>query len=183
MYGIDCPELAKKKSDPQSSQPFAQEAKDYTSRYTLDKTVELKLFKKDQYGRAISKVKNYDGSANNNGGSGSVPATTTTNNDLSANLISNGLAIMYTGKGAVYDSDSNKEFLKILQEQAKTHKLGMWSLGDDEFLTPSEFKRLQKQQKQARHLIRGARRKAPTKLLDDDEDHKAMHMQCDRRTD
>jgi micrococcal nuclease len=122
MYGVDSPELQKKKSDP-PSQPFAKEAKDFTSALTLDKTVELKLLKKDQYGRAISKVQ-----------AGSL--------DVSLGLVQKGLATMYRGKGAEYDG--NKQLLESLQITAQQNKVGIWSLGD-EMMSPAEFKRQQRQ--------------------------------------
>ena len=132
LYGIDCPELQKKKNDP-PSQPYAKQAKDYTSTVTLDKTIQLKLLKKDQYGRAVSKITNYGGAPTN---------------DLSLDLLSRGYALMYTGSGAVYDGDENKQVFKQIQQIAKSSKVGMWSLGDD-MMTPAEYKRMYKnQQKQ-----------------------------------
>ena len=128
LYGVDCPELQKKKSDP-PSQPYAKQAKEYTSTVTLDKTIQLKLLKKDQYGRAVSKISNYG----------------TPINDLSLDLLSRGYAVMYTGKGAVYDGDDNKALFQQIQQTAKTTKVGMWSLGD-EMMTPAEYKRMYKNQ-------------------------------------
>jgi micrococcal nuclease len=121
LYGVDSAELQKKKSDP-PSQPFAKEGKDFTSATVLKKTVEIKLLKKDRYGRAVSKV---------NAGP----------QDLSVELTRRGLATMYTGKGAVYDD--NKKLIELIQEQAQKRKIGMWSLGEN-MVSPAEFKRQQK---------------------------------------
>ena len=121
LYGVDSPERQKKKSDP-PSQPFAEEATKFTSDLTLSKTVELKLLKKDQYGRTISKVQ-------------AGPA------DVSLGLLQNGLAYVYNGKGAEYDG--NKQLFETLQKFAQKEKIGVWSLGD-EITSPADFKRQQK---------------------------------------
>ena len=121
LYGVDSPERQKKKTDP-PSQSFAEEATKFTSDLTLSKTVELKLLKKDQYGRAISKVQ-------------AGPA------DVSLGLLQNGLAYVYNGKGAEYDG--NKQLFETLQKFAQKEKIGVWSLGD-EITSPADFKRQQK---------------------------------------
>mmetsp|Transcript_28311 Transcript_28311/g.42815 ORF Transcript_28311/g.42815 Transcript_28311/m.42815 type:complete len:215 (+) Transcript_28311:164-808(+) len=123
LFGIDCPELQKRSSDP-PSQLFAKEAKDLTSRLTLGKTVELELLGRDKYGRALSKVQ------------------TPIGQDVSLELTSRGLATMYTGKGALYDE--NKMVVELVEDRAKAEKIGMWSLGDN-MITPAEFKRQQKE--------------------------------------
>lgn len=120
LYGVDCPELQKKKSDP-PSQPYAKEAAAFTSSIILDKTVQIKLLNKDKYGRAISKVQ-----------AGPL--------DLSPELVQRGFATMYTGKGAEYDG--NKKLLESVQEQAQKRKAGIWSLGDN-MVSPADFKRQQ----------------------------------------
>jgi endonuclease YncB( thermonuclease family) len=122
IYGVDTPELQKKKSDP-PSQPYAQEGKDFLSSLILDKTVEIRLLSKDQYNRAISEVE-----------TGSV--------DVSLALLQRGLATMYTGKGAQYDG--KRELMKATQEQAKMTKRGMWSQGD-RMVSPAIYKREQRQ--------------------------------------
>jgi endonuclease YncB( thermonuclease family) len=129
LYGVDCPELQKKKSDP-SSQPFAKEATAFTSSIVLDKTVEIKLLNKDKYGRAISKVQ-----------AGPL--------DLSPELVQRGFATMYTGKGAEYDG--NKKLLESIQEQAKKRKTGIWSFGDN-MVSPADFKRQQNRLQQKAQL-------------------------------
>ena len=122
MYGVDSPELQKKKSDP-PSQPFAKEAKDFTSDLIMQKTVEIKLLKKDQYSRAIAKVQ-----------SGTQ--------DISLELLQRGYATMYKGKGAEYDG--NRKVFELAQEVAKQKKVGIWSL-EEALVTPAEFKREQRQ--------------------------------------
>lgn len=122
MYGVDTPELQKKKTGP-PSQPFAQEAKDFTSSLILDKKVQIRLLGKDQYSRALGEVE-----------TGPV--------DVSVALLEQGLATMYIGKGAQYDG--KRELMAAMQERAKMKKLGIWSQGDN-MVSPAEFKREQKQ--------------------------------------
>jgi endonuclease YncB( thermonuclease family) len=127
VYGVDSPELQKRKSDP-PSQPFAMEAKDFTSNLVLGKTVRIKLLRKDQYGRAIAKVEDRRRFPPFN------------RRDVSLELVRNGFATIYTGGGAEYDD--HRDTLEDLQAQAKKRKRGVWSLQD--MVTPAEFKRQQK---------------------------------------
>lgn len=54
LYGVDTPEIAKNKN--QSSQPFAQEAKEFTKKLLFHQKVVVTFLGKDQYGRAIGQV-------------------------------------------------------------------------------------------------------------------------------
>ena len=130
LYGVDSPELQKRKSDP-PSQPFANEAKEFTSKMVLGKTVKLKLLRKDQYGRALAKVE---------GGRSILPPFK--KKDVSVELVRKGLATVYTGGGAEYDG--NRQILEDLQSEARKSKRGVWSQSGT-IQTPAEFKRLQKQ--------------------------------------
>ncbi len=134
MYGVDCPELQKRKSDP-PSQPFAEEAKEFTSDSILGKKVKIKLLRKDQYGRAVAKVE---------GGWQLVPPFS--RKDISMELVRKGLATVYTAGGAEYDG--SRDTLLDLQAKAKNRKIGIWSQGAD-MMTPAEFKRQQRQVMQA----------------------------------
>jgi endonuclease YncB( thermonuclease family) len=130
LYGVDSPELQKRKSDP-PSQPFANEAKEFTSKMVLGKTVKLKLLRKDQYGRALAKVE---------GGRSMLPPFK--KKDVSIELVRKGLATVYTGGGAEYDG--NRQILEDLQSEARRSKRGVWSQGGT-IQTPAQYKRLQKQ--------------------------------------
>ena len=129
IYGVDCPELQKRNSDP-PSQPFAIDAKDFTSNLLLGKTVRIKLLRKDQYGRAVAKVE---------GSRRRFPPFQ--RRDVSLELVRNGLATIYTGGGAEYDN--NRSTLEDLEAKAKKRKIGVWSQGK-EMMTPAEFKRQQR---------------------------------------
>ena len=132
IYGVDCPELQKRKSDPMS-QPFAQEATDFTSKLAMGKLVRIKLLRKDQYGRAIAKVET---------GRKVMTIPPLSRKDLSIELMKRGLATLYTGGGAEYDG--NRDLLESIQAKAQRKKRGVWSLGDN-MISPADFKRRQKQ--------------------------------------
>jgi endonuclease YncB( thermonuclease family) len=130
IYGVDCPELQKRKSDP-PSQPFAEEAKEFASHLILDQKVKVTLLRKDRYGRALGKVQTQ-----------LQKFPPLSRKDLSMELIQRGLATLYTGGGAEYDG--NRELLEKKQKKAEKKKRGVWSQGK-EMVTPAEFKRRQRQ--------------------------------------
>jgi endonuclease YncB( thermonuclease family) len=129
IYGVDAPELQKRKSDP-PSQPFAEEAKELTSNLCLHQKVSLKLLRRDQYGRAVAKVETMRHMK-------TFPPFR--KKDISIELTRKGLATLYTGGGAEYDG--NKELLESEQEKARKRGRGIWS--DDSYVSPAEFKRQQ----------------------------------------
>ena len=131
IYGVDCPELQKRSSDP-PSQPFAQEAMDFTTKLVMGKLVRIKLLRKDQYGRAVGKVETTRKLM-------MIPPFS--RKDISIELIKRGLATLYTGGGAEYDG--NREILESMQARATRRKLGVWSLGEN-MVSPADFKRQQK---------------------------------------
>jgi endonuclease YncB( thermonuclease family) len=132
IYGVDAPELQKRKSDP-PSQPFAQEATDIMSNLVMGQKVRIKLLRRDQYGRAVAKVQ---------AGRHILPPFDRL--DVSVELAQQGLATLYTGGGAEYDG--KRELLETKEAQAKKNKAGVWSQGDN-MMSPAEFKRQQKQLK------------------------------------
>jgi endonuclease YncB( thermonuclease family) len=87
LYGIDAPEVAKNKN--QTSQPYGDDAKQYTYDTIYHKMVKVTLLQKDKYGRVVGVVETI---GNNN-----VPPK-----DLSIELAKQGLAELYTGGGAQY---------------------------------------------------------------------------------
>ncbi|CAJ1942412.1 unnamed protein product [Cylindrotheca closterium] len=134
IYGVDAPELQKRKSDP-PSQPFAEESKQLASELVLGKKVTVKLLRRDQYGRAVAKVqtpRRFN----------SFPPFV--KKDLSIELTKRGLATLYTGGGAEYDG--NRALLESLEDKAKKSRRGVWS--SDNYVSPAEFKKTQKLSKQ-----------------------------------
>lgn len=84
FYGVDAPETAKNKN--QTSQPFGDDAKLFTSNNVYHQMVKITLLQKDKYGRAV----------------GAVETISNPSKDLSIELAKRGLAELYTGGGAQY---------------------------------------------------------------------------------
>jgi endonuclease YncB( thermonuclease family) len=135
IYGVDCPELTKTKS--QVSQPFAEQAKQFTADLCLHRMVRITLIRKDQYGRAVCVIE-------------TMPAVWCSwipgcgHKDLSLELARDGLAELYTGGGAEYFS--RREQLEAAMERAAQQKLGIWSLSSNHRISAAEHKRLTKQE-------------------------------------
>jgi micrococcal nuclease len=137
IYGVDCPELQKRSTDP-PSQPYAVEAKDFTSQLVLGKKVRIKLLRKDQYGRAVAKVETRRG----------IIPFFDRRKDVSIELLRRGFATVYRGGGAAYDG--KKHVLEGLEDQARRRRRGIWSAEDNERVSPAEFKRQQKAEKKSK---------------------------------
>lgn len=98
LYGIDAPETAKTKAE--TSQPFGEDATQFTKNLTYHKIVAVKLLRKDRYNRIVGEVDTFTGASN----SIFVPMPASAGvKDLSLELARKGLATMYTGGGAEYD--------------------------------------------------------------------------------
>lgn len=95
LYGIDCPEIAKNKN--QTTQPFANEAKQYTSDLIYRQMVKVTFIRRDRYGRAIAMVETLPSAGFLLSG---VPGLGP--KDLTLELAKAGLAELYTGGGAEY---------------------------------------------------------------------------------
>ena len=130
MYGVDAPETAKTSSE--VSQPFGEDAKQLTKDLIYHKLVAVKLLRRDKYHRIVGAVETC---VTTTSSSSCVPK------DVSVELISKGLATLYTGAGADYNG--NKELLQQRLQAAQRYKLGIWSLGED-LVTPAEYKRKKK---------------------------------------
>jgi micrococcal nuclease len=96
IEGIDCPE---------KNQPFAAEAKAFTTNLVLGKTVSVIEKEKDEFGRTVARVF-IDG------------------RDVSVELLKVGLATHYKK----YNSDW---LLAALEKQAKANKVGMWAVSTE----------------------------------------------------
>jgi micrococcal nuclease len=131
LYGIDCPELQKRSTDA-PSQPFAEQAKQVTSNLVLGKVVKMTLLRKDQYGRALSIIETPRNRV--------LPFLG--RQDLSEELLRRGLATIYTAGGAEYAG--KRDVLENRQKQAQSKKLNMWSLNEQERVSPAEYKRQQR---------------------------------------
>lgn len=136
FYGIDCPEIAKNKS--QKSQPYAEEAKELISQLVLHQMVKITFLRKDQYGRAICQVQTLPrfGSL-----LGCIPGLGAI--DLSVDLARKGLAELYTGGNAEYFE--KRDVLEREIKNAKRRKQGIWSLGESRVSAAEAKKRLREQ--------------------------------------
>lgn len=128
LYGVDCPELAKKKH--QITQPYAEEAKAFTTQLCHHRVVKITLLRKDQYQRAVAIVQVVP-----NGWFRRRP------NDLSIALAHAGLAELYTGGGAEYGN--KREALEHAIQQAQRKRKGIWSL--QQRISAAEYKQTLKE--------------------------------------
>jgi micrococcal nuclease len=106
LFGIDCPER---------SQGFSEQAKQFTKRAILNKSVNLKEIGKDRYGRILAKV-----------------STDHTSQDLNQQLVAQGLCRWYE-RYAAEDQE-----LKQLELNARAQRLGIWSLKNQ--IAPWDFR-------------------------------------------
>lgn len=95
LYGIDCPETAKNKN--QATQPFGDEAKQFTSNLIYHQMVKVTFVRKDRHGRAIAMVETLPSAGFL---LSCVPGLGP--KDLTLELARAGLAELYTGGGAEY---------------------------------------------------------------------------------
>jgi micrococcal nuclease len=117
LVGIDTPEKSRKKNEP--GQPYSQKATKFLAGLVLNQDVSIESYGSDRYGRVLGVV--YVGQTN-----------------VNLEMVRNGYAEVYRGKPAPgFDSDPYWQS----EEQAKSKKLNIWSLGDD-YVSPREWRRL-----------------------------------------
>ncbi|CEM19483.1 unnamed protein product [Vitrella brassicaformis CCMP3155] len=136
LYGVDTPETAKFGN---AGQPYGEEAKAFVKERLQDQLVEVKLLRRDQYGRAIAAVTYQKPPAFLFFGGGAV--------DVSQELVDNGLAVIYRGGGAEYNG--NKDTLESLEQRAKQRRVNIWSVPDDERVSPGQYKQQLRAQERA----------------------------------
>ncbi len=119
LVGIDAAETSKKKNQP--GQPFSRKSTKYLTSLVLNKSVEMKSYGTDRYGRTLGVV--FVGGEN-----------------VTLEMVKAGLAGVYRGrppKGLDLEPYWNAE------TEAKKAGRGMWSLGD-KYISPKEWRRMQK---------------------------------------
>ncbi len=119
LVGIDAPETSKKKNQP--GQPFSRKSTNYLASLVLNKSVEVKSYGTDRYGRTLGVV--FVGDKN-----------------VNLEMVKAGLSEVYRGRPAkgldlkpYWDAESG----------AKKAGIGMWSLGD-KYISPKEWRRMHK---------------------------------------
>jgi micrococcal nuclease len=116
LVGIDAPEISHKKREP--SQPYGQAATKYLAGLVLNKTVEIKEYGQDRYGRTLGVV--FLGGKN-----------------VNLEMVKAGYAEVYRGTpAAAFDS----ALYWKAEEDARAAKKGMWAQGD-KYVSPREWRR------------------------------------------
>jgi len=116
LVGIDAPEVSHKKRE--ASQPYAQAATKYLAGLVLNKTVEIKEYGQDRYGRTLGVV--FLGGKN-----------------VNLEMVKAGYAEVYRGTDAKgFDS---APYWKA-EGEARAAKKGMWAQGD-KYVSPREWRR------------------------------------------
>ena len=119
LLGIDAPETSKGKNQP--GQPFSRKSTKYLANLVLNKSVEVKSYGTDRYGRTLGVV--FLGGKN-----------------VNLEMVKAGLAEVYRGKPA-----GGLDLEPYWKEEAESKKagIGMWSLGD-KYISPRKWRRVQK---------------------------------------
>lgn len=118
LVGIDAPETSKGKK--QNGQPFALEAKNYLNESVQNKTVQVKEYGTDNYGRTLGEIYFND-------------------RNINLELVSKGFAEVYRGRPpSGLDTNSYREG----EREAQKNKAGIWS--QSEYLSPKDFRRAKK---------------------------------------
>ena len=117
LVGIDAPETSKKKNEP--GQPFSQKSTKHLAGLVLNKSVEIKSYGTDRYGRTLGVV--FVGEKN-----------------VNLEMVKAGLAEVYRGKPA---GGLNLEPYWNAEAEAKKTGIGMWALGD-KYISPKEWRRM-----------------------------------------
>ena len=117
LVGIDAPETSPKKSRP--GQPYSKKSTKHLTSLVLNKSVEVKSYGTDRYGRTLGVV--FVGGK-----------------DMNLEMVKAGLAEVYRGKAA---DGLNLEPYWNAEAEAKKAEIGMWSLGD-KYISPKEWRRM-----------------------------------------
>jgi endonuclease YncB( thermonuclease family) len=116
LVGIDAPELSHKKREP--SQPFSQQATKYLANLVLNKSVEIKEYGHDRYGRVLAVV-------------------TLGGKNINLEMVKAGFAEVYRGEHAKgFDPAPYVE----AEKDARSAKKGMWVQGA-KYVSPRDWRR------------------------------------------
>lgn len=122
LAGIDAPEMGHFGGTPQ---PFAAEAKEWLTQYTVGRQASLKVHRLDQYSRAVATVW--------------VRRWFLLQKNVSLEMVKAGYATVYTGAGAEYGTA--KDQLIRAEKWARRCRRGMWRQASSEYVSPAEYKR------------------------------------------
>lgn len=138
IAAVDTPEISKFGNP---GQRFGEEAKEFVQQRLLHKRVSIKLLSRDQYGRVVGLVTYRE------------PRLFffSSNKDISEELLSEGLAVVYRQGGAQYDGSIS--VWNSLEQRAIDGRKGIWSKGKDNAELPSAYKKDIKKKQQAKNRI------------------------------
>ena len=119
LVGIDAPEKSRKKGEP--GQPYSRKATKYLTSLILKKTITIKEYGTDRYGRILG-----------------VVFVNGTNANLE--MVKAGLAEVYRGRQPRY---FNVKIYQDAETDAKKAGRGMWSLGD-KYISPRDWRKRHK---------------------------------------
>ncbi|KAG7194847.1 putative endonuclease lcl3 [Scheffersomyces spartinae] len=121
LCGIDAPERAHFGN---KAQPYSEEALNWLKNYILQRNVRITPYSIDQYKRVVARCQVW---------------TWTGLRDVSAEMVRNGMAVVYESKATAEFGDSELKY-RTLEAKAKRQGKGLWSLGN-KLVTPGEYKR------------------------------------------
>lgn len=136
IAAVDSPEIAKYG---EAGQAFGLEAKAFTVRELGGKKVRVKVLGRDRYSRLLGVVRYTDG-------------PTRAERDISVELLSRGMAVLYRQGGAQYDG--RKDVFIEIEAEARRKKVGLW--GDPKFESPADYKKSKKSKTKERARVRQA---------------------------
>ena len=119
LVGIDAPETSKKKNQP--GQPFSRKSTQYLASLVLNKSVEVKSYGSDRYGRTLGVV-------------------FVSGKNMNLEMVKAGLAEVYRGRPA---GGLDLGPYWTAEAEAKKASTGMWSLGD-KYMSPKKWRRMHK---------------------------------------
>jgi micrococcal nuclease len=123
LVGIDAPEISTGKH--RDGQPFSRQSTQHLAALVLNKTVDVKSYGPDQYGRTLGEVFLLDGK------------------NVNIEMVIAGLAECYRGKPA--SGLDMGPYWKAEEEARKTGR-GMWQLGNN-YVSPRDWREFQKEER------------------------------------
>ncbi|APJ04485.1 thermonuclease family protein [Silvanigrella aquatica] len=114
LIGIDAPEVSNRKN--KDNQQYGKESTDYLNNLIKNKTVQLKNYASDAYGRNLSEI-------------------FLNKENINLKMIENGMAEVYKGKK---EKEFNIDFYIEAEKKAQKNKLGIWSLKN--YQSPKDYR-------------------------------------------
>jgi endonuclease YncB( thermonuclease family) len=116
LVGIDAPETSKRKNEP--GQPFGQVSTQHLASLVLNRTVEIKTYGLDRYGRVLGEV--FQEGRN-----------------INLMMVAEGLAETYRGRPA---KGQDMDPYRKAENEAKIARKGMWAMGE-RYASPMDWRK------------------------------------------